>query len=115
MYFGWADTALNPMMGVRYYEDAVKTTGPQTDDFFRLYMVPGMFHCGGGLGADQFDAFTRLANWVEGGATPERMDAARISDGKVELTRPLCPYPQVARYNGSGDPKYAASFSCVVP
>jgi feruloyl esterase len=115
MYFGWADTALNPMMGINYYEDVVKTMGPQTGDFFRLYMVPGMFHCGGGLGVDQFDAFTRLVNWVEGGETPERMDAARVIDGKVELTRPLCPYPQVARYNGSGDPNAAANFACAVP
>ncbi|MDA0204991.1 MAG: tannase/feruloyl esterase family alpha/beta hydrolase [Acidobacteria bacterium] len=115
MYFGWADTALNPMMGINYYEDTVKTMGPQTDDFFRLYMVPGMFHCGGGLGVDQFDAFTRLVNWVEGGETPERIDAARVIDGKVELTRPLCPYPQVAKYSGSGDPNAAANFACAVP
>ncbi len=115
MYFGWADTALNPMMGVNYYEDAVKTNGPQTGEFFRLYMVPGMFHCGGGLGVDQFDAFTRLVNWVEDGEAPERIEAARVIDGKIELTRPLCPYPQVAKYNGSGDPKAAASFSCSMP
>jgi feruloyl esterase len=115
MYFGWADTALNPMMGVNYYQDVVDTMGPKTADFFRLYMVPGMFHCGGGLGVDQFDAFTRLVNWVEAGETPERIDAARVIDGQVELTRPLCPYPQVAKYNGSGDPKSAASFACAAP
>ena len=111
MYYGWAD----PMMGVNYYEDVTKTMGPETPDFFRLYMVPGMFHCGGGLGVDQFDAFTRLVNWVEGGEIPERMDASRIIDSKVELTRPLCPYPQVAKYKGSGDPKDAANFACAAP
>ena len=115
MYFGWADTALNPMMGVNYYEDAVKAMGPQTGDFFRLYMVPGMFHCAGGLGVDQFDAFTRLVNWVEAGEVPERMDASRVIDGQVELTRPLCPYPQVAKYSGTGDPKQAANFACAAP
>ncbi|MCP5117934.1 MAG: tannase/feruloyl esterase family alpha/beta hydrolase, partial [bacterium] len=115
MYFGWADTALNPMMGVNYYEDVLETTGPEARDFFRLYMVPGMFHCAGGLGVDQFDAFTRLVNWVEGGETPEGIDAARVTDGAVEMTRPLCPYPEVARHNGSGDPNNAASFACVEP
>ena len=89
--------------------------GPETRDFFRLYMVPGMFHCRGGLGVIQFDAFTRLVNWVEGGETPERIDAARVVEGEVELTRPLCPYPQVARYKGSGNPNDAANFSCVEP
>lgn len=115
MYFGWADTALNPMMGVNYYEEVVKTMGPQATDFFRLYMVPGMFHCGGGLGVDQFDAFTRLVNWVEGGEAPQRINAARVIEGKVELTRPLCPYPQVAKYRGSDDPNDAANFSCAAP
>jgi hypothetical protein len=62
IYFGWVDMALNPMMGVNYYEDVLETMGPETPEFFRLYMVPGMFHCGGGLGVDRFDAFTRLVN-----------------------------------------------------
>ncbi len=115
MYFGWADTALNPMMGVNYYEDALETMGPETRNFFRLYMVPGMFHCGGGLGVDRFDAFTRLVNWVEGDETPERIEAARVVGDRLELTRPLCPYPQAAHYNGSGDPNDAASFSCAEP
>lgn len=115
MYFGWADAELNPMMGVNYYEDVLETMGPETRHFFRLYMVPGMFHGHGGLGVDQFDAFTHLVNWVEGDETPERIDAARVVAGTVELTRPLCPYPEVARYKGSGDPKDAASFSCAEP
>ena len=115
MYFGWADMALNPMMGVNYYEKVLETMGAETQDFFRLYMVPGMFHCGGGLGVDRFDAFTRLVNWVEGDETPERIDAARVVKGEVELTRPLCPYPQFAQYKGSGNPTEAANFSCVMP
>ncbi|WP_164186560.1 tannase/feruloyl esterase family alpha/beta hydrolase, partial [Stenotrophomonas maltophilia] len=58
VYFGWADTALPPQMGVDYYERALARNGPGTPDFFRLFMVPGMFHCRGGLGTDRFDAMT---------------------------------------------------------
>lgn len=72
MYFGWADAALNPLMGLGYYEDVLATMGADTQDFFRLYMVPGMYHCGGGLGVDRIDAMTPLIDWVEGGPRPTR-------------------------------------------
>ena len=112
MYFGWADTALPPMMGVDYYEKALAKNGPDTPDFFRLFMVPGMFHCRGGVGADQFDAMTALINWVENGAAPATLTASRVEHSKVVRTRPLCPYPQVARHLGSGSIDEAASFAC---
>jgi Tannase and feruloyl esterase len=115
MYFGWADTALPPMMGVDYYEKAVAMNGPDTPDFFRLFMVPGMFHCRGGIGTDQFDAMTALINWVENGAAPATLAAARVEQGKVVRTRPLCPYPQVARYSGSGSIDEAGNFACRHP
>ena len=115
MYFGWADTALNPLMGVDYYEQVVETMGDRTTDFFRLFMVPGMFHCGGGLGVHRFDALTHLVNWVELGKAPDRIVAARVEEGVVEMTRPLGPYPETARYRGSGDPNDAASFECHDP
>ncbi len=115
MYFGWADTALNPLMGVDYYEQVVETMGDRTTDFFRLFVVPGMFHCRGGLGVDRFDALTNLINWVELGKAPDRIVAARVEEGAVEMTRPLCPYPETARYRGSGDPNDAASFECHDP
>jgi len=110
-YFGWADPALNPMMGVGYYESVTKTT-PGTLDFYRLFLVPGMQHCGGGTGTSTFDAFTPLVKWVEKGTSPETIPAARVVDGKAVRTRPLCPYPQAAVYRGSGSADDAANFSC---
>src|SRR6185295_18533723 len=96
-YFGWADPALNPMMGVQYYETVTQKLGPSTSDFYRLFMVPGMFHCGGGVGTSTFDAFTPLVEWVEKGATPQTIVGSRMVDGKAVRTRPLCPYPQIAK------------------
>jgi hypothetical protein len=115
MYFGWADTALTPYMAVDYYEKALAANGPDTRDFFRLFMVPGMFHCRGGVGPDRFDAMTAVIDWVERGVLPQSLTATRIEDGAVVRTRPLCPYPQVARYGGSGSVDAAASFACTEP
>ena len=115
-HFGWADTALNPMMSVDYYEAVRAAMGAGTTaDFYRLYMVPGMFHCAGGLGTDRFDVLTPLINWVEGGAAPDTIPASRVEDGRVTRTRPLCPYPQVAKYSGAGSIDDAANFACVAP
>lgn len=115
MYFGWADPQLNPMMGVEYYEKVAEKMGSSTNDFFRLYMVPGMFHCRGGIGTSVFDAATPLVNWVEAGKRPEQIIASRVVDKKVDRTRPLCVYPQVARYQGSGSIDEAKNFTCVKP
>jgi feruloyl esterase len=115
MYFGWADPQLNPRMGVEYYEQVTEKMGASTTDFFRLFMVPGMFHCGGGVGTGVFDTATPLVNWVEASTAPERIEASRVVEGKVVRTRPLCNYPLVARYKGSGSIDEAANFSCVKP
>jgi feruloyl esterase len=80
-----------------------------------MFMVPGMFHCRGGLGTDRVDALTALVNWVENGTTPERVVASRMEDGKIVRTRPLCPYPQTAHYSGSGSLDDAANFTCSGP
>jgi len=111
-YFGWADGALNPLMGVNYYESVTRTLGPQTRDFYRLFMVPGMFHCSGGVGVGTFDAFTPLVSWVENGTAPDTILGTRLVDGKPVRTRPLCPYPEVAKYKGSGSIDDASSFRC---
>jgi feruloyl esterase len=112
MYFGWADPALNAQMGVDYYESVFQQMGEETPRFFRLFMVPGMFHCGGGVGCGNFDKLTPLIQWVEQAVAPEKLVGSRIIDGKVVRTRPLCPYPQVAKYNGSGNPDDASNFVC---
>ena len=88
---------------------------PETDDFFRLFMVPGMFHCFGGPGPSTLDAMTPLVDWVENGTAPDRLEAAHVIDGKTVYSRPLCPYPEVARYQGSGSTKKAENFQCLAP
>ena len=115
MTYGWADSILQPMMGVNYYERAVATNGAETPDFFRLFMVPGMAHCGGGTGPDRHDAVTAIIDWVENGQAPSSIIASKVTDDQVVRTRPLCPYPQVARYTGTGSIDEAINFRCVVP
>jgi Tannase and feruloyl esterase len=112
-YFGWADPALNPLMGVGYYESVTKAT-PAAADFYRLFMVPGMAHCGGGAGTSTFDAFTPVVQWVEKGMAPATIPASRVVDGRIVRTRPLCPYPQTAIYKGTGSVDEATNFSCGV-
>ena len=111
-YHGWSDTALNPLMAVNYYEDVLSET-PEAADFYRLFMVPGMFHCAGGRGINRVDAFRDLVEWVEAGVAPDRLVGERVDrEGEVVMTRPVCPYPEVARYIGAGDVDEAASFEC---
>ncbi len=93
----------------------METMGPSTDDFARLFMVPGMFHCSGGVGTSQFEMTTPLVKWVEGGTAPSRIEASRVSGGKVVRTRPLCAYPMTERYKGTGSIDDAANFTCVKP
>ena len=81
----------------------------------RLFMVPGMAHCGGGVGPDRNDAVTAVIDWVEKGKAPDQLIASKVTNGQVVRTRPLCPYPQVARYKGQGSIDDAANFSCVAP
>jgi len=115
MTYGWADSILQPLMGVHYYEDAVAKNGSNTTEFFRLFMVPGMAHCGGGIGTDRHDSMTAMVNWVEKGKAPASMMGSRVVNNQVVRTRPLCPYPQVARYSGQGSIDEAANFRCVGP
>jgi feruloyl esterase len=113
--YGWADSILQPMAGVHYYEAATAKNGTETPQFFRLFMVPGMAHCGGGIGPDRNDAVTAVVDWVEKKKAPESIVASRVVNSKVVRTRPLCPYPQVARYSGQGIIDEAANFRCVAP
>ena len=119
MYHGWADPLVTPQKTVDYYEAVETKMGGRaaTQDFLRLFMIPGFDHCGlqAGPGIDQhgLDPLTALETWVEKGEAPQSLLATkRDKDGKTLWTRPLCPYPQRATYNGSGDRSDAASFAC---
>ena len=133
-YHGWNDQTLQPAYSPEYYESVVQAMGGlrRTQRFYRLFMVPGMTHCYFGPGATSFggvgqqippsrdpihDVQTALERWVEHGVAPTRMVATKYTDDAattrtVRLTRPLCPYPQVARDSGSGDPDDERSFTC---
>ena len=115
MYHGWSDPGISAAGTVAYYEQMVQKVGGKTsaDDFARLFMVPGMHHCGGGPGPNTFDMLPALEAWVEKGVAPSQVIASRVTDGKTDRTRPLCPHPQVARYVGQGSIDEAASFRCV--
>lgn len=111
VWHGWADTALTPLGSIRYYEQ-VKARDPKADDYFRMFLMPGVLHCGGGAGPDQADWHTVIADWVEKGVAPERVIASKVMQGTVTRTRPICAYPQRAVYSGTGSTDEAASFVC---
>jgi feruloyl esterase len=117
MWHGLSDASILASSSVGYYEGVEKLMGgrAQTQDFFRLFLVPGVHHCAGGPGLSDFDALTLLENWVEKGAAPDVMIARRLVNGAVERSRPIYPYPLRARYAGTGDPRQASSFVPVDP
>jgi feruloyl esterase len=113
-YHGWNDTLIAPENSVNYYTSVADTLGGanKVNDSYRLFMVPGMAHCRGGDGTDRFDVISAMEQWVEKRKAPESIIASRYADDKPDRTRPLCPYPQVAAYKGSGSTDDAASFVC---
>ena len=117
MWHGLSDAAILATSSVGYYQGVEKLMGgrAQTQDFFRLFLVPGVHHCAGGPGLTDFDALTLLENWVEKGQAPDVMIASRKVNGVTERTRPIYPYPVLARYVGQGDAKQASSFGPVDP
>ena len=112
-YHGWSDPNIVPFNSINYYRSALEVT--KAPDSMRLFMVPGMGHCGGGNGTSTFDMVPALDAWVEHGRAPARINASRVRDGKVDRTRPLCAYPKYARYTGTGSMDDAANFRCTVP
>jgi feruloyl esterase len=121
VYHGWSDADISPLATIDYYQQVVSemasTAEPEAglaevQEFFRLFMVPGMGHCRGGPGPDQFDALSALEAWVEDGVAPDRLIASKVQDGEVVRSRPLCPFPQVAEWTGSGSTDDAANFVC---
>ncbi len=123
IYHGWADPGISPFNTIDYYGALVEATGlkrnanitmalKETQQWARLFMVPGMGHCSGGPGPDNFDAVSALDQWVEHGAAPDRMEASHLNNGKAEYTRPLCPFPAEAQFTGSGDRREAKNWVC---
>jgi feruloyl esterase len=132
LYHGWSDPAISPLSTIDYYNRLLTETGKQpTESSVRLYLAPGMDHCVGGPGPDSFnqfgwnplhgpddpkrDVYLALEQWTEGGAAPAEIIAAKYAgegSSEVKMTRPLCPYPKVAKYKGSGDTSKAESFAC---
>jgi feruloyl esterase len=112
MTHGWADVGITPETSIWYYEQVLEKMGKSQGDWMRLFMAPGMGHCGGGPGVNTFDSIGTIENWVEKGIAPDQMMGVNAAQG---LTRPLCPYPQAAQYKGSGDLKDAANWTCAAP
>jgi feruloyl esterase len=111
-YHGWADPQIPAGSSVGYYQRVLETMGAKTKDNYRLFMVPGMNHCGGGDGPANFDMLAALEQWVESAKAPDQIPASHLTNGQPDRTRLLCPYPQVASYKGSGNTNEAANFVC---
>jgi feruloyl esterase len=113
-YHGWSDPQISPGASTQYYSRVVDAAGGRAsvERAYRLFMVPGMAHCGGGDGPNAFDMLAALEQWVERGQAPDRILASHATDGRVDRTRPLCPYPQTAVYSGSGSTDAAENFAC---
>jgi feruloyl esterase len=115
LYHGWNDTAISAGNTINYYSSVLSKMGGKQDDFIRLFMAPGMQHCGNGPGPNQVNWMAALERWRESGTAPDRLDASRVTNNRVDMTRPLCPYPQVAVYKGVGSTNDAANFLCKAP
>ena len=130
LYHGWNDQAISPWNTITYYKSVRETMGAEkAASFVELFMVPGMEHCYGGPGASalgqfgiatsgahKYGLFDALVDWVEKGVQDENLVATKFgAEGKAQFTRPLCAYPKVARYNGTGDVNDAANFACIAP
>ena len=113
-YHGWSDPQISPQNSTQYYSRVIEAVGSvsRVHDSYRLFMAPGMAHCGGGEGPNTFDVVSALEGWVEHGKAPARIVASHATNGIVDRTRPLCPYPQRAVYKGAGSSDEAANFDC---
>ena len=118
IYQGWADQQVAPGASIEFYKSVVSLSGDpaQSPNWIRLFMAPGMAHCSGGEGPDTFDKISLIEQWVEQGKAPTQIVAAHHNAaGPVDRTRPLCPYPQVAHYRGTGSSDDASNFTCSLP
>jgi len=120
-YHGWSDPDITPLNSINYYESVMRAQGGDvhglrnTVEFYRLFMVPGMWHCQGGPGTTNFDMIEPLDRWADKGVAPDKVIASHVTNGVIDRTRPLCPYPQEAQWNGTGSTDDAANFVCALP
>ena len=122
MYHGWSDPQVNPLNSVIYYNNVMKAVGKdKAANSVALFMIPGMNHCQGGPGTDTFNKVKVIEEWVEQGRKPAQIIASHLANsqagqaGQADRTRPLCPYPQVAEFKGTGSTDDAANFVCKTP
>ena len=117
VYHGWADQQIAPRNSVNYYNSVATYMGGEAaiQEFLRLFMVPGMMHCVQLEGAITFDTLAAVQQWVEQGTAPAQIIATHIEANSVVGTRPLCPYPKVANYSGTGSTDEAENFVCDNP
>jgi feruloyl esterase len=114
MYHGWSDSQVTPYNTIDFFHKVVANQGGAgVGTSVQLYMVPGMNHCQGGPGTDSFDKVAALEEWIRTGTAPSRIEAAHLTNGVIDRTRPLCPLGQVAKWSGSGSTNDAANFACV--
>lgn len=112
LYHGLADSTIPFGHTVDYYNQVLKTMGKNQDDWFKLYLEPGMGHCSGGPGPDQFNKMGVIERWREANQAPDTVIASHVTGSTVDMTRPLCAYPKVPVYSGTGSTNDAANFSC---
>jgi feruloyl esterase len=115
LYHGWADQLISALNSINYFQSVQAKLGGSQESWIRLLMVPGMLHCRGGEGTDQFNGMAALERWREASEAPARIEAAHVTGNRVDLTRPLCPYPLQAVYKGVGSTSDSASFTCKAP
>jgi feruloyl esterase len=113
MYHGWADQQVAPLNSINYFNAVLDASGKSAaGKSVALYLVPGMGHCQGGVGTDSFDKVAAMEDWIRTGGAPSQIVAAHRTAGKPDRTRPLCQYPLVAKYKGSGSTDDASNFVC---
>jgi len=116
LYHGSTDPLIAPQNTIDYYNSVSRMNGGKGRDSVRLFLIPGMDHCAGGAGPSTFDTASALADWLERGKAPEQIIAAHLSHDPIAprpgKTRPLCAYPEIAKYKGTGSTDEASSFAC---
>jgi feruloyl esterase len=112
LYHGWTDPSIPPGNTVNYYNGVLNEMGKDQENWMRLFMMPGMNHCGGGAGPNQFSYIATLERWRESNQAPEQLLGFHVTNNRVDMSRPVCKYPQVATYTGTGSTNDAANFVC---